>query len=185
MNTVDLGLIGLFFVGIFYGYRKGFVSLAIGLAGLVISLLIAYSFSQDTAVILQEQFPLPSESSNPLLQALLSMSSIHQFLYAGLAFILLFFVSRLLCNLFGKVLQSFAELPVISILNHWLGALLGLGQTLVVLIIAVHLISAAPGQSWKEAFFRSSITQYILEISPIISDQIRNIPKKKDYQDML
>lgn len=185
MNTVDLGLIGLFCAGIFYGYRKGFVSLAIGLAGLVISLLVAYSFSQDTAVILQEQFPLPSESSNPLLQALLSMSSIHHFLYAGLAFILLFFFSRLLCKVFGKVLQSFAELPVISLLNRWLGALLGLGQTLIIMIIAVHLISSAPGQEWKEAFFRSAITQYIIELSPIISEQIRNLPKQQDYKDIL
>lgn len=185
MNTVDLGLIGLFFAGIFYGYRKGFISLAIGLAGLVISLLVAYSFSQDTAVMLQEQFPLPSESSNPLLQALLNMSSLHHFAYAGLAFILLFFLSRVLCKVFGKVLQSFAELPLISVLNRSLGALLGLAQTLIVMIVAVHLISAAPGQGWKETFFRSAITQYILEMSPILSEQIRNLPKQKESPDML
>ncbi len=185
MNTVDLGLIGLFCLGIFYGYRKGFVSLAIGLAGMVISLLFAYSFSQDTAVFLQEQFPLPSESSNPLMQALLNMSSVHHFLYAGLAFILLFFFSRVLCNLFGKVLQSFAELPLISILNRWLGAFLGLGQTLILMIIVVHLISTAPGQGWKETFLRSVISQYILEISPLISEQIRNLPKQQDYQNIL
>ena len=64
-------LLGLFFIAFFYGYRKGFVGQAVGVVGLVLSLLISYSFSQDVAVFLQKQFPLPKESSNPLIQAIL------------------------------------------------------------------------------------------------------------------
>lgn len=177
MNTVDIGLLGLFLLAIFYGYRKGFVKQAIGLVGLVLSILIAYSFSQDTAVYLQKQFPLPPESSHPLFQAILNITSLHQLVYLALAFIVLFFLARLLCKLLGSLLQMFAELPVISFFNHWLGALVGLAQVLVIVLIAVQTLPYLPGMEWKRIVYNSVITQYMLEVSPRVSDQIREIPK--------
>lgn len=186
MSTVDIGLLGLFFLGIFYGYRKGFVRQSVGLVGLILSLLIAYSFSQDTAVFLQKQFPPPNESSNPLFQVMLGITSIHHFVYMAFAFIVLFFLTRFICNLLGKLLQSFAELPIISLFNHWLGACLGLAKSFVIILIAIQLIPYIPGLNWKGIVNQSVITQYMLEISPRVSEQIREIPKPpEDNKDIL
>ncbi|MEW9670764.1 CvpA family protein [Ammoniphilus sp. 3BR4] len=187
MNTVDMGLIGLFLVGLFYGHYRGFVKLAIGLVGLTASLAIAYSFSQDTAVFLQEQFPLPKESANPLFQAILSMDSLHRLVYSAIAFILLFFMVRFLCRILGKVLQSFAELPIISLLNRWLGAILGGLLMLMAVVISVHLADMAPDGKWKKAYYQSVIAQYLLELSPFISQQIRMVPspRPQDRSDIL
>lgn len=176
MNTVDIGLIGLFLVSLFYGHHRGFVKLAIGLVGLTASLVVAYSFSQDTAVFLQEQFPLPKESANPFFQAILSMDSLHQLIYSAIAFILLFFMVRFLCAILGKVLQSFAELPIISLLNRWLGAILGGLLMLMLVVVSIHLLDMAPDGKWKRAYYQSTITQYLLDISPFISKQIRMVP---------
>ncbi|WP_134699939.1 CvpA family protein [Ammoniphilus sp. YIM 78166] len=177
MNSVDMGLIGLFLISMVYGHYKGFVRLAIGIAGLLASFAIAYSFSQDTAVFLQEQFPLPTDSTNPLFQAFLSMSSFHPFLYMVIAFVVLFFIIRILFRLLGNVLQVFAELPVISFINRSLGAAVG-GMMLILLLSAsVHFLDRAPDGSWKRWFYQSNIMQYMLQISPFISEQIRMIPE--------
>jgi len=182
MNTIDLGLLGLFFAALFYGYRKGFVGQAIGLVGLVLSLLISYSFSQDTAVFLQKQFPLPKESNNLLFQTILDFTSIHHLVYTALAFMLLFFITRLLCNMLGKLLQSFAELPIISLFNRWLGAFLGLTQVFVIVFIAAQLATYLPESNWKESIQNSQITRYLLEFSPRLSQQILEVPKSPQNQ---
>jgi uncharacterized membrane protein required for colicin V production len=178
MNAVDLGLSGLFLLSILYGYRRGFVGQAIGLLGLFVSFAIAYSLSQNTAVFLQQQFPLPKDSPNPLFEALLGMVSLQHFLYTSIAFILLFFISRFLWNVMGKLIDAFAELPFISMFNRWLGAIFGCLQVLVVIIIGVNLLVAMPGDKWKDAFYRSYISQYILEISPFLSEHVKLLPKQ-------
>lgn len=181
MNIVDIGLIGLFMISLFYGHHRGFVKLAIGLVGLIVSLVVAYSFSSDTAVFLQEQFPLPAESTNPLFQMLLSLSSLHSFIYSALAFILLFFIVRFLCNIMGRVLQSFAELPIISILNRSLGAILGGLLMLLFLMVSIHLLDMAPNGKWKKTYYQSAITQYLFDLSPFISEHIRKVPTPRPH----
>lgn len=176
MNSVDMGLIGLFLISIVYGHHKGFVRLAIGIVGLLASFAIAYSFSQDTAVFLQEQFPLPTESTNPLFQAFLSMSSFHPLIYIVIAFVVLFFMIRIVFRLLGNVLQVFAELPVISFLNRSLGAVVGGLMLILLLSVSVHFVDRAPDGNWKRLFYQSDIMQYMLQISPFISEQIRMIP---------
>lgn len=179
---IDLGLMGLFFMAVFYGYRKGFVGQAVGLVGLVLALLISYSFSQDVAVVLQKQIPLPKESSNPLFQAVLELTSIHELVYTAFAFILLFFITRLLCNILGKLLQAFAELPIISLFNRWLGAILGLTQIFVIVFIVAQFTSYLPDSNWKENIYNSQITRYLLKFSPSLSQQILDVPKSSQMK---
>jgi|GEM_PF-5622881 len=176
MNAVDLVLVALFIMGCFYGYRKGFVNQAVGLVGILISLAFAYTFSQSTAVYLQEQFPLPKDSPNPLIQAVIGMVSLQNMIYSAVAFILLFFIAKILWNIFGKLVNGLADLPVISYFNRWLGALFGCLQVAIVSMIAINLLAAMPGDQWKESIYQSYISKYILQVSPFISKQMNWAP---------
>ena len=84
----------------------------------------------------------------------------------------------------GKILQTFAELPIISLFNRWTGAFFGVIQAFAIVFIAVQLTSFMPGSTWKETINDSRITRYLLELSPRLSEQILEIPKpletKKD-----
>ncbi|HJV44410.1 MAG TPA: CvpA family protein [Bacillota bacterium] len=179
MNVVDMGLISLFLMSLIYGYRRGFVGQAISLLGLLVSFTVAYSFSQNTAVYLRQQFPLPKESPNPLLEALQGMVSLQHFFYSAFAFILLFFISRFLWRVMGKLLDSVASLPIISMFNRWLGAIFSLLQVLLIIVLSINLIVAIPGEQWKNAVYHSYISQYILQISPFLSEKVKILPRQK------
>lgn len=178
MNTVDLGLIGLFLLSILYGYRRGFVGQAVSLLGLLVSFAVAYSLSQNTAVFLMQQYPLPSDSTNPLLQALMGMVSLQHFLYTAISFLILFFLTRVLWRVTGRLCDSFASLPILSIFNRWLGAIFSCLQALLIVIIGINLIVAMPGQQWKDQVYHSYISQYILQVSPFLSEQVKKFPNK-------
>ncbi|MBP1930342.1 CvpA family protein [Ammoniphilus resinae] len=182
MNAVDLVLVAFLIMSCFYGYRKGFVNQAIGLLGILISLAFAYTFSQSTAVYLQEQFPLPKDSPNPLIQAVLGMVTLQNMIYSAVAFVLLFLIAKILWNIFGKLVDSLADLPVISYFNRWLGALFGCLQVIIISMIAINLIAAMPGDQWKESIYQSYISQYILEVSPFISKQMNWAPSTPELE---
>ncbi|RKD23819.1 hypothetical protein BEP19_05160 [Ammoniphilus oxalaticus] len=174
---VDLAIIGLFLLAIRSGYRKGFIGQAIGLVGIVLSLLIAYSFSQDTAVFLQKQFPLPHTSSYPPFQTFLGMPAIHKWFYLAVSFFLVFIFARILCRVTGSFLQSLAELPLISIMNSCLGGCVGVLKVVALVLIVVQLTPLMP-DNWQGKFDQSVIAQYAHDHSSRFTKQLPEWPKR-------
>jgi uncharacterized membrane protein required for colicin V production len=178
MNTVDLILIGLFILGIVYGYRRGFVQQAVGILGLLISFAVAYSLSKHTAVFLQQKFPIPEGEEHPFFGLILQNFSIHHLFYTVISFIVLFFLTRFLWKIIGGMLAAFAELPIISLVNRWLGATLGFLQVVLIVVIAMNVLPVMPDGEWKQQFQDSQVSAYILDLSPFVTEKLRDIPKQ-------
>jgi uncharacterized membrane protein required for colicin V production len=173
MNTIDWGICFLFLLGFIYGYLKGFVRQAIGLLGIVASLFVAYSFSRYSAGLLQRQFPLPEETSNSFFHSLLNSNSVQHYIYTAVSFLLLFVISRIMWSLFGKLLDAFSSLPIISFVNRWSGALLGCVQVFVLIIVIVNVLAVLPNNHWKEEMGQSKISNFVLQLSPFLSEQLK------------
>lgn len=179
MNTVDLILFGLFVMGILYGYRKGLVRQAVGFLGLFISIIVAYSFSKHTAVFLQKHFPIPQEYLPPLLLVILDLVSFN-LIYTLISFVLLFFLTRWFWLWIGAVFSTLAELPILSLFNRWLGACAGALQVLVVIIIGLNIVQIMPESKWKEEIHQSHLALYFLNLSPFLSEKLKDLPQRNE-----
>jgi uncharacterized membrane protein required for colicin V production len=175
MNAVDMTIIGIILLACLYGYQKGFVNQAVGLLGLVVSLGVAYTFSQDTAAFLEQQFPLPQDTFPPYLYFFADLFSLGSLIYLMLSFIILFFVTRYLWKKIGSFLHAAVQFPVLNFVNRWLGAGLGMIQALILLTIAIHLTTSLPNSTWQAVVEDSKVAVLIQEYSSFI-------PKWRDIQ---
>ncbi len=119
MPTLDLVL--LIFLGLFilYGLYKGLIKMILGILATILSIIISFKFFEQV----YEWFPAIGFGSEALGKTLsfiivLTLSS---------------FVLNLAFNLIAKILKIITSLPLLSLANRILGALLGLIQGLFIL----------------------------------------------------
>lgn len=166
MNIFDGILIIITLMGIAMAYQRGFILQAASVVGWIVSLVIAYRFSGDMAPYLQEIIPNPmsnQEDSGSIWAVLLDFDT---WFYTIIAFLLLFFLTRLCISIIARVLNSISKLPILNFVNSILGAVLGFLQMVLISFFLIHLLFFLPwetGQIWVE---ESTIAYWFLGYSP-------------------
>lgn len=167
MGGMDWIIIIMIVLGVIQGYRKGLIKEAASLAGIILSLFVAYKFSNDLASVLQGTIPLPESWTQGTITMLLP---VEKGIYLFIAFLLLFIVTKILISIIASILTGLANLPVLSQLNGIGGALFGFVKVFVVMMVAVNLLSLLPWTTGQEAVENSSLSQGILDITPSLGD---------------
>ena len=121
MNTLDIVILLLFIPGIIRGLSKGFLEQAISLVGVVLSVYLAYHFSDFACDIIKNYITVSETVLNVI----------------GFAAILV--VVLLLVMLLSKLVTKVAEMASLGWLNKVLGLVFALCTTALVIAILIIL----------------------------------------------
>lgn len=171
MNTLDIIIIIIVLLFMIKGYQAGLVRQVINLLGFLIAIFLAYKFSKDLAPYLEDIIPLPSFETSSL-HIFSQYFNLQDMFYNAIAFLIIFIGVKILLSIALVVLDSVANLPGLAIINRSSGALIGLIEATIIIIILVNFIKIMPWANLQSYLETSSIATRILELTPMITEKI-------------
>lgn len=169
MNLFDYILLLLLIGACLWGYQRGLVLQVTSLFGFFISMWAAYQFADELAVVLHRWWQIPQLGQGPI--ALLPLD---RWIYHGIAFVILFLVTKWILSLVAHLLNQVANLPLISLVNHWGGMGIGMVQMLLFFVILVNLLEILPWATGRTAVHGSLIAQTLIQLTPNLAQGIRD-----------
>lgn len=164
---IDIIIVVLFILGIFTGWRRGFISSLIRLLGFLLSLYIAYHYYEQTAITLKKLFPIDITSSQ--------IVNVEQFIYEIVAFALLFIGTRLVISFLGSLLNGVFQLPLLKQVNALLGAILGLVEVYLFSVLALFIALIVPIETLHTLLHSSKLAYFIVQNTPFVSEQLMEL----------
>ncbi|ADU31422.1 CvpA family protein [Evansella cellulosilytica] len=168
----------LFFVLLicfFVGFRRGLILQLVHLLGFFVAFFVAYLYYQDVAHYIRLWIPfpqLPSESTFTLLVESFGAETVY---YNGIAFAILFFATKIVMHIVGSLFDFLAHLPILNMINRWLGGILGFIEGLLIIVVLLHLAALIQIEFIQQIIQTSSFAEMIFEYTPVISDQIKEL----------
>lgn len=171
---LDLILLGLLVLGILRGLKRGLILQLFHFMGFFIAFFVAVYFYDNLAGHLEMLIPYPRVLTEDW--AFFSESlSLENAYYNMIAFAMLFFVIKIAMSVISSMLDFVAELPVLNIVNGLLGAVFGFVEQYLVLFIIVFVASLLPITMIQNLLADSSIARYMIEQTPVFSEQIKTL----------
>ncbi|UTR11320.1 CvpA family protein [Evansella sp. LMS18] len=158
-------------ISFFVGFRRGLVLQVIHLLGLAAAFIVAYLYYQDVAHYIRLWIPFPQLSSD--FSLLVDAFRLENVYYNGIAFAILFFAVKILMQIIGSMFDFLAHLPILNIINRWLGGILGFLEALIVIVVFLHLAALIQIALVQEILQGSSFAQMIFDYTPLLSNQIK------------
>lgn len=165
----------LLIASFFIGFRRGLILQLIHLTGFIIAFVVAYLYYGDLASQIRLWIPYPQFSSdNPALMLIEEFNFEHVY-YSGIAFAILFFATKILLQIIGSMFDFLAHLPILNIINGWLGGVLCFLETLLILVVVLHITALLPIEFVQDLLKDSVLAKLILDYTPIISNQLKDL----------
>lgn len=172
-------LILLFLAASFFsGLRKGFILQFVSLVSFLLALVIAFYFYEDTAAWLRQWVPYPGflqDSGSQNVQFLSATFDMQTFFYSAIAFIALFIIAKIVMQMLGSIFNVISSVPLVSMLNKWLGGALAVVETYVVLFILLVAFSLVPVDPIQQAIAQSGLAQFMIYETPYLSQWLQNL----------
>ncbi|MCD1259318.1 CvpA family protein [Paenibacillus athensensis] len=178
MNGLDMVMLALLALALIIGYRRGFIAQIISLSGFLLAYLVAFWLYRDLAPILSQLFPVSVFESYAKYEFVVKGLHLDTYVFNALAFALLFFVVKLGLTVAGKVLHLIAKAPGLNFLNRWSGALLGLVEALLILVIAVNVMTIWPADSVQRLLSGSQLAPYCIDGFPAVAGKLQELWKE-------
>ncbi|WP_040984205.1 CvpA family protein [Oceanobacillus jeddahense] len=150
--------------GFFIGLRQGFVFQFVNITGFIVSLVAASLFFNDITPHIS-WIPYPGAADSYL------ATIYHQ----TIAFLLLFIGTKILWNILGSILNFFANLPLISLVNRWLGGAFGFVKVYLAVFLLLNLVAFVPIVSLQQAVSDSTLAQTMMQRTPVLSEKIEEL----------
>ena len=167
MNSLDIIIIVLFALGIFYGTRKGFLNGAISLIGLIIIITISFVFHSKIASILLKGMPFLTFKG-----AYKGITSLNILSYEAIGFLVVFIFLLCILGLILKVtgvLQKIIDYSmVLTLPSKILGVLVGFVNSLIVIFLMLFIMLNI--NSTSKYVHDSKIASYIMENTFVLSN---------------
>ncbi|GMA08499.1 membrane protein [Tetragenococcus halophilus subsp. flandriensis] len=150
--------------GFFIGLRSGLVLQVVGLTGFIIALAVSYLYFDRLSPYLR-WIPFPGSSSG----------NSELFYYQALAFVILFIGIRILWSIIGSSLNFLASLPLLNILNRWLGGAFGVVKVYLAIFLLLNLFAFVPNAFAQQTVSDSTLAQTIVEDTPVLSEKVEEL----------
>lgn len=174
MNGLDLIIIIILIGSFIRGFQLGLIRQLIKLLGFFIAIFMAYRFSGELAPYLQEYIPA-FEFKETSLFYFSQVFNLQNMFYNAIAFFLIFIITKFILQIGGSILNQIANLPVLATVNRLSGALIGLLQAILIVVIIIHVISVMPWQEMQIYVEGSSISEYLMKLTPILTTELYNL----------
>jgi uncharacterized membrane protein required for colicin V production len=178
MNGFDYTLLALAVCGLILGYFRGFIAQIISFVGFFIAYVIAFKFFRDFSPILRGMIPLPTEANYQQYAFIVKGLNLDTYIFNALAFAILFFGVKLALSVVGKLLNIIAAVPGLNLMNRWSGALLGLAEALLIILIAVNVMVIAPSESLQKLLSSSLLAPYLINDLPSLAGKLQGLWKQ-------
>lgn len=163
VNTV---IIFFILVGIYTGYKRGFLETAVRFAGLVFALLVSFLFKNPISVVLYTYLPFFRLGG-----IFKGISVVNILIYELIAFILVFSVLmiliKLICKITGLVDRILSFLFLLELPNRILGAILGFFESIIILFFVCFGFKF--GCRLFNYEVKESLVDYVIKI-PVLND---------------
>ncbi|WP_096189651.1 CvpA family protein [Evansella halocellulosilytica] len=162
-------------ISFFVGFRRGFILQLIHLLGFVVAFIVAYLYYQDVAHYIRLWIPFPQLSSDSGMSLLVEAFHLESVYYNGIAFAALFIITKVVMHIFGSLFDFLAHLPILNMINRWLGGALGFIEGLLIIVVLLHLAALIQLEAVQQVLQGSSFAQMIFDYTPILSNEIKEL----------
>ncbi|MRG88392.1 CvpA family protein [Salinibacillus xinjiangensis] len=170
----DLVLLVILLIGLLIGLKRGFIMQVLHLTGFIIAFIISVLYYDNLSPILTMWIPYPDfgeEGFGALFQSL----PLETAFYNGIAFVIIFFAVKIVLQIVANMLDFIADLPILNSFNGILGAILGFLETYFILFVIIYFSALIPIDFIQGYVNDSSIAQFMIEHTPLLSDQIKDL----------
>lgn len=161
-------------VGLLVGLKRGFIMQVLHLTGFIVAFIIAVLYYDNLAPILNMWIPYPDFGQEGF-GAFFQNMPLETAFYNGIAFVILFFIVKIILQIIANMLDFVADLPILHSLNGLLGAILGFVETYFIMFIILYFAALIPIDFIQQYVGDSLIAQFMVEHTPLFSEQITNL----------
>ncbi|MGO4500567.1 CvpA family protein [Paenibacillus sp. 2RAB27] len=178
VNLLDYVLMSVIALGLLIGYFRGFISQIVSISGMILAYLVAFYFYKDLAPLLKSAISLPTYQNYQKYEFIVKGLNLDTYILNAIAFALLFFGVKLALMVIGRALNLLAKTPGLSAINRWSGALLGLAEALLIIVIAVNVMTIIPSDGSQKLLASSSIAPYLINELPQVAGKLHDLWKQ-------
>lgn len=164
---VTLIIVLLLILAFRYGLKRGLLMTLLSVAGYVVVFLLAVFLAKPMGTALASVMP-----------ALFKNTFFSEMFYNVLSFWIIAIVGSIVYHFLAQTVNGITKLPLISQVNALAGAALSTVLMYVVIFFALLLVSSWPSQNVRATVQQSTVAEWMLKKTPLISQQIMN-----DYND--
>ncbi|WP_147532570.1 CvpA family protein [Bacillus marasmi] len=172
---LDLILFILFISGVFIGLRRGFILQFFHLTSFIIAFIIAKLYMSDFAEKLVLWVPYPSFTSDTPIEMIFSSGNLENAYYRGIAFLIIFFLVKIVLQIVGSMLDFIAHLPILKQFNSIAGGALGFLEIYLLAFIVLYFAALVPIESIQTALHNSVLAENIVKHTPVLSQDIKEL----------
>ncbi|MFC4321018.1 CvpA family protein [Litchfieldia salsa] len=172
---LNILLLIILVMGFLIGLKRGFILQIVHLAGFIVAFIVAYLYSGDLAPKLTLWIPYPELSGVQPLEFLMENTDLESAYYHSIAFAILFFITKILMQIFGSMLDFLAQLPILKQVNGWAGGVLGFVEVYLILFILLYIGALMPVEAVQASISESSMAKAIVQHTPIFSGKIKDL----------
>ncbi|WP_170007869.1 CvpA family protein [Bacillus fonticola] len=172
---LDIILLGLLALGFLVGLRRGFILQTIHMTGFIISFIVAFLYYDKLAPRMNLWVPYPTFGEPETMELLFEGTDLETAYYNAISFAILFFVSKILLQILGSMLDFVAHLPVLKQLNVWAGGALGVVEVYMLAFLVLYIGALLPIDFIQGPMNDSVLAKTIVQNTPLISEQIREL----------
>lgn len=157
----------------FKGFYSGFIRQAIILIGYVLAVVVASMYYDKLAPHLNF-IPHPnfdSASETAVTSQLFDALQNADVYYNVLAFVIIFIVAIIIVGMIASFSRGVTKIPVLRQLNGLLGAILGAISSYITIFVLLYFAALFPVSWLMEAINDSSIAEWMMQNTPILSGQ--------------
>ncbi|WP_462412441.1 CvpA family protein [Neobacillus sp. Marseille-QA0830] len=171
---LDLAIIVFLIAGIFIGLKRGLILQLVHLAGFIIAYVAAFSYYDELAPKLILWIPYPSFGEDTALKILSDSANMENAFYNAAAFVIIFFIAKVVLQIIGSMFDFIAHLPVLKQLNRLAGAILGFVEVYLIIFILLYIAALMPIEFLQAQLDGSALSKAIVNYTPILSGQIKD-----------
>jgi uncharacterized membrane protein required for colicin V production len=179
MNGLDWAVAVLVMTGLILGYYRGFVSQLVSIAGLFIAYVVAFTFYKDVAPWIAGVLSTASSEAYQKYDFFVKGFHLDTFVSNAIAFGLLLFGVKIALSIVGRILHWITLTPGIKTINQWTGALLGLTEAALIVIVVVNVMVVIPNDTTQKLLKESTLAPHILNAIPSVSDKLNELWNSK------
>lgn len=171
---MDLILMLLLIFGILRGLKRGLIVQVFHFVSFFIAFMVASQFYKGFGSFLEMYIPYPPLRGDTwaFFETTFNLEAAY---YYMIAFVLLFFATKVVLSIITAMLDFVAELPLLNMVNKGLGAVFGFLEQYLVLFIIVFVLSLMPVEQIQSLISDSNIARFMIEQTPVFSDRIMSL----------
>lgn len=168
MNGFDMIVLLLLAGALIQGYQQGLVMQVTSLVSYLLSLWIAFHFTDELAPVLSNLWDLPDSAQ----QGWMALLPVDKMIYSAMAFFILLIGARWVLSIFASLLNQVASFPVLHSINKAGGAILGLAKVMLITFIMVNVLAVLPWSTGQEAVEGSKVAHAITGWTPDLTREL-------------